>query len=265
MQRNRILATTMIFIFLCTSLLCAEAVEMTEHTSTVKPEVVTRVVLSSVDTNRIVSTGSPIKDVIYSDEKGIRVQGGGNNIFIKYVIEENPSTGERKYIDIPTEFFIVCADNTVYTIIAVPQKVPAQTVYLESKKDKIKENIAAFEGIPYEKKVVALIKSVYQDNIPYRYDVLKSKKGDATYPIKNRMVRIKATREVTVSGEGLSLFEYHVTLDDKDAGQLEMSERDFLISSLTEKPVAITLDRHVLSHGQIARLFIVERSTDGGM
>lgn len=229
------------------------------HATTVKPEVVTRVTMSSVDTNRIVSTGTQIKDVVYSEEKGVTVKVDGKNAFIKFFSVEDPVTQERAHADTPTEFYIVCADNSVYTIIAIPRKVPAQTIYLKSEMDRIKENLDVFSGVPFEKKVTSLIKSVYQENIPYRYEIKKIKGAQKIY--FDGVFQAKATRNIYIPGEGITLTEYHVSL--VNAGKHELSEKDFLVTPLTKKPVAIALDRHVIAGDQIARLFIVEMTSEG--
>jgi conjugal transfer pilus assembly protein TraK len=228
-------------------------------TSTVKPEVVTRVAMSSLDTNRVVSSGTQIKDVVYSEEKGVVVKVDGKNAFIKFLSAEDPVTQERSYAETPTEFYIVCADNSVYTIIAIPRKIPAQTIYLESDVNRIKENLEVFSGVPFEKKVTSLIKSVYQESIPYRYDVKKIKDGKTH--IIDGTFRVTATRNIFIPGEGIVLTEYHVFL--VNAGKREMSEKNFLVTSLAKKPVAISLDRHVISGDQVARLFIVEMTQEG--
>lgn len=234
--------------------------EIGDHTTTVKPEIVTRVTMSSVDTNRIVSVGAAIKDVVYSEEKGVTVKVDGKNAFIKYFAVEDPVTQERSYAETPTEFYIICADNSVYTMIAVPRKVPAQTIYLESQKDQIKENLEVFSGVPFEQKVISLIKSVYQDNIPYRYDLKKVK--DGRKHVVDEKYCVNPTRNVGVPGEGITLTEYHVTLCN-GSGQKEVSEKDFLNPVLVKKPVAIALDRHVVSHNQVTRLFVVETVAGG--
>ncbi len=256
---NRIVKVVSLIMFIIVFMIsCHHGVWAKEiegnHTTTVKPEIVTRVTMSSMDTNRVVSTGGQIKDVVYSEEKGVMVKVDGKNAFIKFYSAEDPTTQEREYANIPTEFYIICADNSVYTIIAVPLKVPAQTIYLESKKDRIKENLEIFSGVPFEKKVTSLIKSVYQNNIPYRYEVKKHK--DSKVHEIDGVYRVTATRDIYIPGEGITLMEYHVTLVGN--GKRELSEKDFLITSLVNKPVAISLDRHMITKNQIARLFIVK-------
>lgn len=227
----------------------------------VLPEVATRVVLSNRDVNRITCSEGPIKDIIYSKEKGISVKTEGNDAFVKFLITRDPVTGDLKYATVPSEFYVVCGrDSVVYTLIALPRNVPAQAVQLVSLKKKIKKNISLFEGLPFERRVVFMVKAAFKDKIPESFTVK---------PINRRLdlfrhVSITLRREIRADGEGLLLKEYVLVLKDSYPGsQRRLEEKLFLLPELTRHPVGISLEKLILRKGVPSRLFIVERNEEG--
>ncbi|MGB9811625.1 MAG: TraK domain-containing protein, partial [Dictyoglomus turgidum] len=120
----------------------------------VEPEMVTAVKMSSSDVNRIVCPVD-IKDVVYSEEKGIQVKISGKNAFVKFLIKK--LAGKEIYSNIPADLYVVCGDN-VFSIIAFPERIPSVTVYLEDKKGKIKE-ILEKKQMPLEKEIVEYVKA----------------------------------------------------------------------------------------------------------
>ena len=124
-------------------------------TQRIGPEGTSQVFLSSSDINRIICPVE-IKDAIYSKEKGLTVRLAEQNAFVKWVVMKKD--GKDLYATTPSELYIVCGQN-VYTLIAVPKRIPAQTIQLSSgKADAIKTNLALFQEVPFEKKILALIK-----------------------------------------------------------------------------------------------------------
>lgn len=229
--------------------------ESANEVTEVLPEIATHVRLSSTDVNRIVCP-SDIHDVVFSKEKGVDVKVNGRNAFVKFLVKKEPD-GKEIHSKTPTELFVVCGGD-VYTLITQPARIPSQTVRLSSGSEKrIEENLELMGSLPFEKKVLDIIRSMYTGDIP---DSFLVRSVDEPVLTTNGLdVRLK--RIVEVEGEGLRGKEFSVTLKEKDATKL--SEKDFLHPAITKKPLGITLDKLRLdSPDDTARLFIVERSVE---
>jgi conjugal transfer pilus assembly protein TraK len=224
---------------------------------TVLPEIAQAVELSNTDINRFICTDT-IQDVVYSKEKGVVVKFSGNNAFVKFQIVLK--RGEEVYASRPTELYIVCGSD-VYNVIGVPKKIPAQTIKLSSgKKDVIKKNMGLFEGLPMEKKVMALIKYVHTDTIPESFEVQKPRKKVRLFKALNMILK----RTVLVEGEGLLLKEYYV--ENTGEGLMVLNEGLFLKPEVTSNAVAIAIGdgKMNLNKDETTRLYVVEL-TDGGV
>jgi len=218
------------------------------------PEVTTPVDMSSSDVNRVVCRGT-IKDVIFSKEKGLSVTITGQDAFVKFLITRKED-GER-YSNTPSELFVICGED-VYSLIAIPRRIPSQTIRLSSgKAEKIKKNISLMAGLPFEKKVTGLIQSAYTEDIPESFSVSPSHTAVDIFDDMTLTLR----RTVVIEGEGLQLKEYRVGMREESAlDSLQLMEKDFLRTELTERPVAISLTTLNLKKGESARLFIVEQT-----
>jgi conjugal transfer pilus assembly protein TraK len=226
-------------------------------TQRISPEGASQVFLSSSDINRIICPVE-IKDAIYSKEKGLTVKLADNNAFVKWLVVKKE--GKDLYATTPSELYIVCGQN-VYTLIAVPKRIPAQTVQLSSgKADAIKSNLALFQEVPFEKKILTLIKRIYTDNLPDSFTVERVNKA---YPVFQGL-SLTLHSIVTIEGEGLRVKEYRAHIED-DAKQdtFLLKEKDFLATDLASRPVAISIDVLKLTKGATSRIFVVER-TEGG-
>ncbi len=257
-----------IFIFPSSRVFAGQA---PDGAKVIYPEVATRIQLSNTDINRFVCS-EKIKDVIWSKEKGVVVRYSGKDAYVKFLIEIKPG-GDKKYITAPTEIFIVCGDNT-YNIIADPKSdYPAQTTYLSSgKQEQIKKNLTLYAGMPYEEKILSILKTVYTNNMPDSYNVSRVNK-----PLKLfRDINLTLVKVVEVDGEGLRVKEYSAALktpkNDKSTATTVASandpvilrEKDFLLKQIVQNPAAIAIDKHNLRAGDIARIFVVERTEDAG-
>lgn len=220
----------------------------------VLPEVSTTIRLSSSDMNRI-SCQSEIKEALTSSEKGASIKITGKDAFVKFKVIKKPD-GKMVYATTPTEFYVVCGDNT-YTLIAYPQRIQSQTIRLSTGKEKkIKENMSLFAGLPFEKKVLKAVKDVYTENIPESYSVTRLEKKITSH----KEVDLYLKRLVDIEGEGMLVKEFEVLL--KGTTPFKMSEKMFLKMGVAENPVAISLENHVLRPSQTTRVFIVEQRSD---
>jgi conjugal transfer pilus assembly protein TraK len=226
-------------------------------TQRIGPEGTSQVFLSSSDINRIICPVE-IKDAIYSKEKGLTVRLADKNAFVKWLVVKKDS--KDLYATTPSELYIVCGQN-VYTLIAVPKRIPAQTIQLSSgQADAIKSNLALFQEVPFEKKILTLIKRIYTENVPDSFTVERVNKN---YPVFQD-VSLVLHAVVTVEGEGLRVKEYRARIED--GAKLDaflLKEKDFLATDLASRPVAISIDLMHLKKGATSRIFVVER-TEGG-
>lgn len=221
------------------------------------PEITTTVRLSSSDVNRIICPVE-IKDIPRSSgEKGVIIEFAGRNAWVKFKgIKQGD--GKLVYAATPTEIFVNCA-GAVYSLIALPSRIPAQTIRLGSGREtRIKENNALFEGLPFEKKVYRLIREAYTDSLPDSYLVTRPNNVDTSY----KGLIIATNRDIAIEGEGLRLKELHVSLKPGQTPPFKLSEKQFL-REFTENPVAIAMDKHTLQQpGDVSRVFIVEQTAN---
>jgi conjugal transfer pilus assembly protein TraK len=218
----------------------------------ISPEVSALVELSSCDINRLVCPAD-IKDVIYSKEKGIVVRIAGKNAFVKFSIRKE---GEKEvYSATPTDLYVVCGEK-VFNLIAVPKRIPAKTVMLSGADEGARKNISLFAGMPFEKKILGMIRSVYTENIPDSFTV---KEENRPYDIYKGL-RLTLRRTVSVEGEGIFLKEFIAEATEN----MKLQEKDFLRNELTSNPVAVSIDRLKLTRGQTARIIIAERVSEKG-
>ena len=222
-----------------------------EGAVTVMPEVAQPVELSSSDVNRITCQGE-IKDVVYSREKGITVKFSGRDAFVKF--RTGLKDGKTTYSTTPSEIFVVCGDN-VYSLIAVPKRIPARSIRLSpGKTENIRKNRSLFGALPFEKKILSAIRSLYTEEIPESFTVSTPNKRIDLF----RDLDLVLARVAVVEGEGIQVKEYRGTLADGDKDRIELGERDFLRNEISTDPIAVSLDRLVLKKGEILRAFVVE-------
>jgi conjugal transfer pilus assembly protein TraK len=218
---------------------------------TVIPEVSTQVSMSSSDANRIVCS-SEIKDVIFSSEKGVSVKAVGKNAFVKFRITRKDD--KDVYSSTPTELYVVCGES-VYNLIAIPRRIPSQTVKLSQGVEKIRQNAALYGGLPFEKKVIAVIKAVYTGDIPEGFSV---RTANGKLPLF-RDLDVTLVRSYWVEGEGLAVNEFTVS-SRKTGEELKITEKDFLREAVAVRPVGIALDRHSLKQGETGKVIVVEQA-----
>lgn len=216
----------------------------------VLPEIQMKAMLSASDVNRLVC-GTDIKDVTFSKEKGVMVKYSGKNAFVKFAVTKQ---GEKTlYAVNPVELFVICGES-VFNIIAIPKRIPSQTVRLNSGKlEKIQKNHDLHTGQTFEKKLLDVIKYAYTDELPESYSIthksveMKSFR-DATCVLK---------RDIAIDGEGLVVHEYYMT-PKENIESLVFSEKDFLKKEFANRPVAVSADKLQLRKGEVARVFVVD-------
>jgi len=226
-------------------------------TMMVQPNISTKVLMSNRDINRVVCEVGPIKDVVFSKEKGISVKIDGNNAFVKFLINGDTLTGKKKYATVPSEFYVVCGSaGDVYTLVASPKNIPAQTIFLTSPRKNLDKNLSLFKGVPFEDTVVSLIKDTYTDKIPDSFTVKSVNRVINIF----RNINVFWKQIVRVDGQGLELKEYDLTLKPSaPENEMSIQEKNFLLPALAQNPVGISLEHLTLKKNQVTRLFIVEK------
>ena len=74
------------------------------------PDQTSRIRLSNRDINHVVCEGGEIEDIKFSAEKGLAVEKGGSDAWIKFLAREIDDAGQvtRSYVTQPSEFFVNC-------------------------------------------------------------------------------------------------------------------------------------------------------------
>jgi conjugal transfer pilus assembly protein TraK len=230
--------------------LLAAAPARAEHiTGPIPPEVTTAVELSSSDINRIVCPGT-INDLIFSKEKGIEGHFVGSNAFVKFLITVEGD--EKQYADTPSELFVSC-NNSIYTLIATPKRIPSVTLRLApSVSQDLKENIDHYQALPFEKKVLQLVREAYLREYPESYRITAADNEiNLSVDLTVRLQKI-----VDVEGVGLRLKEYRV--QPAAGNPIQITEKDFLKPQMGERIIAVAVEDHDIPPGKSSRVFIVE-------
>lgn len=235
------------------------APELTEPVL-VLPENPTAIELSNRDINRITCGGHrPVKDLIFSEEKGIIEKKSGENVYIKFLVQKDGS-GTKRYRSEQAEIFVLCgAEATNYTMIVSPKDIDARHVILAGPKDNVKKNLSLFEGMDFEKKIMAIMQQGYNADYPDSYAIVSV---NDTLPSGVQGVTATLKTLVTIEGEGLILKEIILSHDPEDESQepVEVEEKIFLNRDITLNPIGIALDHSSVVPGRDTRLFILEQS-----
>lgn len=213
------------------------------------PEITQRALLSRSDVNRIVCK-EPIKDIFFSDEKGLEKPSySGNSAFVKFRVKKTGSAYE--YVTMPIDLTIICGES-VYTLIGFPKALPSQTIRLDSgTKARARENMTIFKDQPERVKAKALIERAYKEDIPASFT---TKILDRQFTVfKN--ISTSLHRIISVDGEGLIIKEFYVV---PHVESIELNEKDFLRKEFTENPFALGLTELRPGKKERSRLFIVE-------
>ena len=222
----------------------------------VEPETTTAVKMSASDVNRIVCPVD-IRDVVYSEEKGLQIKIAGKNAFIKFLIKRIGT--KEEYSKIPADIYVVCGDR-VYSIIAFPQRQPATTVYLQDKGHKVKEMVDKYASMPLEKKIIELVKAFSKDTPPLEAEFHPVRKEHKLY----EGLKILEKGRYVILGEGLQVKVIDITVTELPANTkyVEIAEKDFLRAEITRTPLALSLDKLRLYKGDTARLLIIEKNRE---
>lgn len=221
------------------------------------PDQTSRIRLSNRDVNHLVCSGGEIEDVKFSAEKGLAVERGGSDAWIKFLVQEVDDAGlkTRTYVTTPSEFFVTC-NGAIYPLYAEPSDVPAQTVTLApGSAQRARANDALLAPLVEEERAVGIALAILQDRVPASFTEVAT--GRSTIALADLpQVSLSERRRLEIDGAGLSASEYLVSAETAAS----LDERDFLDRALGSDILAITLDRLTIAPGESARLILVRRS-----
>jgi conjugal transfer pilus assembly protein TraK len=221
------------------------------------PDQTSRIRVSNHDINHVVCEGGDIEDVKFSSEKGITVEKGGSDAWVKFLVKEtDDGTGmvTRTYVTAPSEFFVSC-NGANYPLYAEPADIPAQTVVLvQGAAQRARTNTDLLGPLVEEERAVSITLAILDDRVPASF----AEVAPAVGPIRLAglpTAMLVEHRRLDIEGSGLSGSEYFV----RALVALTLDERSFLDPALGAGIFAVTFDRAQLAAGETARLIVIRR------
>jgi conjugal transfer pilus assembly protein TraK len=162
-------------------------------------------------------------------------------------------------MDKPADLFFVCNEQ-VYSIIAIPKRIPSAFVYLESKDKKMQEVVERVKDLPYEKRLLDVIRAVYLGKYEPNYQVVNVNKEFYLF----KELKVILEKVIDIEGEGLRAKVFRLETNFSSSSQyIEIKEKDFVRKELTTIPLAVSLDKTKLQGRDKATLIILEKRTGG--
>nr|MBA4770533.1 type-F conjugative transfer system secretin TraK [Sphingobium sp.] len=220
------------------------------------PDQMSMIRLSNRDVNHLVCESGEIEDVKFSAEKGLAVEKGGADAWIKFLVKESDDNGQvtRSYVTSPSEFFVTC-NGAIYPLYAEPSDIPAQTITLmPGARQRAQANEELLAPLVEEERAVSVTLSLFQDRVPASFSEVAANGRPITLAAAPAL-RITERRRVVIEGAGLNASEYWVEASVPG----DVDERLFLDGALGARIFSVTLDRLSLKAGETARLIILRR------
>ncbi|MDR6709291.1 conjugal transfer pilus assembly protein TraK [Novosphingobium sp. 1748] len=222
------------------------------------PEQTSRIRLSNRDINHVVCEGGEIEDVKFSQEKGLAVEKGGSDAWIKFLVRQIDDAGQvtRSYVTQPSEFFIAC-NGATYPLYAEPADIPAQTILLTpGARQRAKANSDLLAPLADEDRAVSITMAMLGNRVPASFSEVAP--SDAVIRLSGvASVTLAEHRRLAIEGSGFSASEYWV----RAAAPVTLEERAFLDPALGEHIFSLTFDRSRLAADESARLIVIRRET----
>jgi conjugal transfer pilus assembly protein TraK len=174
------------------------------------PDQTSRIRLSNRDINHVVCEGGEIEDVKFSQEKGLAVEKGGSDAWIKFLVKQIDDAGQvtRSYVTQPSEFFITC-NGATYPLYAEPADIPAQTVVLApGARQRAKANSDLLAPLADEDRAVSITMAILATASASFSEVAPS--GTTIRLSSIPAIEIAERRRLAIEGSGLSASEYWV-------------------------------------------------------
>lgn len=220
-------------------------------TQVIKDEGFSTLEISLKDVSRLVCF-TDIEKVIYSREKGIEIKTVGKNAYIKNLPKEslNPITGRLmvEYDSRPKELYVICGEKT-FSLILIPQDIPAVTAYLQSSHADTTKALTHEKSSAYEDTILSLVKSAYFEDIPPGYEVSEINKPEKEF----KEVQIVHSKDYT--GTMYQVQEYALIA----RAEITLDEMTILNTLQPVNPLAVSVVSLYLRPGEQTRVFIVRR------
>jgi hypothetical protein len=204
--------------------------------------------ISLKDVTRLVCF-TDINKTVYSKEKNMEIETEGRDAFIKNLAVKSADqlTGQTtvRYDTRPKELYVMCGAKT-FSIILVPDDIPATTIWLKSRyADKTKA--AGFEASDYQNTFFKLIKAGYNEDIPDGYDVEDIDKPQAKFKEGTLVHRRNYTGDMFQLVELIFIANEDVNLD----------ELQILETLKFKNTLAVSIVDETLAPHQQTRIFLV--------
>jgi len=119
------------------------------------------------------------------------------------------------------------------------------------KRDAVKRNTEMFGSVPFEKKIMTVLKAVFTDTIPDSFSVAVVNRPFNVF----QQIDLVLKRIIAVEGEGIKVKEY---IAQAKTG-VYLREKNFLRPDLTTNTVAVSLGALNLKKDETSRILIVEQ------
>jgi conjugal transfer pilus assembly protein TraK len=222
------------------------------------PDQTSRIRVSNHDINHFVCEGGDIEDVKFSAEKGITVEKGGSDAWVKFLVKETDDAGQvtRTYVTAPSEFFVSC-NGANYPLYAEPADVAAQTVVLVAgSAQRARANTDLLGPLVEEERAVSITLAILDDRVPASFAEVAPAAGTILLAGLPAATMVEH-RRLDIEGSGLSGSEYLVHA----IAPVTLDERSFLDPALGGGIFAVTFDRAQLAAGDTARLVVIRRGS----
>lgn len=222
---------------------------------TAKPEVSTKIEVSSTDVNRIKCGDGNITGIHYSQDKNVIVDIKEENAFIKFMALKQGE--DYTYSERATEFFVTCGGE-VYELIFIPKISNPKTVYLSNPiKNRIRSNIVEYNQLPLEEQVVnfSLALLTDDDKVLQQFEVKQNKLSEQNWFDFDKTTRLGQKRSFSIDGMGLKVSEYIIISDINR----RFNPKEFLDSRISENILGVTLDPEIAYKGNPIKLIVVEK------
>lgn len=196
----------------------------------IEPEIPSKVDLSLIDVNRIVCPGKvPVRDVVFSKEKGLIVKPSDDSLFVKFPVTEIDYDGKtvQKLFDGKAELYITCG-SSVYTLILSGRRIPAQTVYLSDSASSMKKANDYISSESHDDLMLDLIQALTNNMVPKGFTM-----EDTNIEEKYKGISVTATK--AIEGGGFRAREL-VLKSDK---QVSITDTELLKLSMLKNVKAI--------------------------
>lgn len=229
-------------------------------TELVKPELTTKVDVSSTDVNRIKCGDGIISGVHYSQDKNIVVEVKDSNAYIKFMALKEGD--DVTYSERASEMFVTCGGD-VYELILLPTISNAKTIYLSNPiKNQIKANIEKFGSLPLEDNIVSLSLALMteDDSVLQQFSVKEIKPSQQEWFNFDKTTKVGRTEEFTVDGLGVKVSKYNIV----STVERRFNPTEFLDTRISENIMGLTLDPEVVRPKEVATLIVVEKDVNNG-